>query len=294
MIAPADYLYTMMDAANGVLVQAVSVTKASGQVVPFDKSKLVRSLEKSGADSAAISHVMAEVNAHLFEGITTKQIYRMAFAILKKKTAASAARYQLKAAIADLGPTGYPFERLVGALFEHQDYDVKVGELLQGHCVQHEVDVIAQKDNVRHMMECKFHSDTNRKCDVKVALYIRSRFVDVEQRWLHNEPHLQCQGWLVTNARFTGDAIQYGSCVGLNLLSWDYPHQGSLKERIDTSGLHPVTCLTTLKKSEKQLLLTDGIVLCRDLQVRPDALNGIGLTHARMDRVMHEVRELCQ
>ena len=294
MSLKATYFYRAMDTQASLPKETVSVTKASGEVVPFEEGKLIHSLERSGADSGSIRQVMAEVNAHLFEGITTKQIYKMAFAILKKKTAASAARYQLKAAIADLGPTGYPFERLIGALFEYQGHSVKVGQLVQGHCVQHEVDVIAHKDNVRHMMECKFHSDTTRKCDVKVPLYIRSRFVDVEQGWLRKEPHLECEGWVVTNARFTADAIQYGTCIGLNLLSWDHPRHGSLKERIDTSGLHPITCLTTLKKSEKQLLLADGIVLCRDLQMTPDAMNGIGLTIARMDRVMHEVRELCK
>jgi len=273
--------------------EGLHVTKVSGDVVPFEENKLVHSLERSGASESIINEVLKEVRGHLYEGIPTKHIYRMAFAILKKRTASSAARYQLKQAIADLGPTGYPFERLVGALFEHQGYHVQVGQLVQGRCVQHEVDVIAEKNGTRNMMECKFHADPNRKADVKVPLYIRSRFVDVMEAWQKTEPDLDYVGWVVTNARFTTDALDYGRCIGLQLLSWDYPQHGSLKERVDGSKLLPITCLTTLKKTEKQQLLENGVVFCRDIHADPETLNGIGLTLSRSGKVMDEVKAIC-
>lgn len=285
----------MGEEGNGnVFPEGLHVTKVSGDVVLFEENKLVHSLERSGASEEIINEVLRDVRGHLYEGIPTKQIYRMAFAILKKRTASSAARYQLKSAIAELGPTGYPFERLVAALFEHQGYSVRVGQMVQGRCVQHEVDVIAEKSGTRNVMECKFHADPNRKADVKVPLYIRSRFVDVMEAWQQTEPDLEYVGWVVTNARFTTDAIDYGRCIGLQLLSWDYPHHGSLKERVDGSGLLPVTCLTTLRKNEKQQLLENGVTLCRELVAEPDRLNGLGITLNRSERVMEEVRSICQ
>ena len=131
----------------------------------------------------------------------------------------------------------------------------------------HEVDVEAEKEDKHFMIECKFHSDQARKCDVKIPLYIHSRFEDIRQQWAKQPGHHQRfhQGWLVTNTRFTTDAIEYGTCVGLNLISWDYPKHGSLKERIDVSGLYPLTCLTTLTRREKQALLDQDVVLARDL-----------------------------
>jgi hypothetical protein len=280
--------------SSNVSHEGLRVTKVSGDVVPFDENKLLHSLERSGASESIINEVLKEVRGHLYEGIPTKHIYRMAFAILKKRTASSAARYQLKQAIAELGPTGYPFERLVGALFEHQGYRVQVGQLVQGRCIQHEVDVIAEKNGTRYMMECKFHADPNRKADVKVPLYIRSRFVDVMEAWQRSEHGLDYAGWVVTNARFTTDALDYGRCIGLQLLSWDYPQHGSLKERIDGSKLLPITCLTTLRKVEKQQLLENGVIFCRDIHDNPESLNGIGLTLARSERVFDEVRSICQ
>lgn len=279
---------------NGhVFPEGLHVTKVSGDEVPFEENKLVHSLERSGASEAIINEVLEDVRGHIYEGIPTKKIYRMAFAILKRKTVSSAARYQLKQAIADLGPTGYPFERLVASLFEHQGYRVKVGQLVDGRCVQHEVDVIAEKNGTRYMMECKFHADPERKADVKVPLYIRSRFVDVMESWQRADPALEYVGWVVTNARFTTDAIDYGRCIGLQLLSWDFPQRGSLKERIDGSGLLPVTCLTTLRKFEKQQLLENGVIFCRDIHADREALNGIGLTLSRSGKVLEEVRAIC-
>src|SRR5690606_6702976 len=149
--------------------------------------------------------------------------------------------------------SGYPFEKYVGEILKHEGYKTRVGQIVQGHCVQHEVDVIASKDDQHFMVECKFHSDQVRKCDVKIPLYIHSRFLDVEKAWEQRPGHGHKfhQGWVMTNPRFTTDATQYGTCAGLNLVSWDFPKKGSLRERIDGSGLHPITCLTTLTKKEK-------------------------------------------
>ena len=41
----------------------------------------------------------------------------------------------------------------------------------------------------------------------------------------------------------------------LYLLSWDYPDGESLRDRIDTLGLYPITVSTLLNKREKQFLL---------------------------------------
>ena len=47
----------------------------------------------------------------LYPGITTKEIYRRAFSMLRKASAHLAAEYKLKKAFQELGPSGYPFEK---------------------------------------------------------------------------------------------------------------------------------------------------------------------------------------
>jgi len=272
------------------------ILKTSGELAVFDTDKLRNSLERSGAGDELIEEIIQDVKSELFEGMTTRTIYKKAFSLLRKRSRASAARYKLKRAIIELGPTGYPFERFVGELLKHQGYLVQVGVDVQGHCISHEVDVVAEKDKEHFMIECKFHSDPNRKCGVQVPLYIQSRFLDVKKQWEKKPEHQNKfhQGWVVTNTRFTEGAIKYGNCMGLRLIGWNYPQKGSLKERIDISGLHPVTCLSTLNKKEKQALLDIGIVLCK--QLLPD---GQHLAKARIGprkhkRILKEAKGLCR
>ncbi len=268
--------------------QHISVTKRNGEKVPFDIQKLIDSLDRSGASEADIEQVVREVARNMVDGMSTRKVYQLAYSILRKKSKNAAGKYKLKKAIFELGPTGYPFERFVGELLKNQGYKVEVGQIVQGFCVQHEVDVIAEKDSRRHIIECKFHSDLSTKSDVKVSLYFHSRFLDIKKQWEKqaNNHSMFHEGWLVTNTRFTEDALQYGECAGLRMISWDYPEKGSLRERIDMSGLHPITALQTLTRREKEMLLEKDLVLCRDLNTQ--SLENAGIKSSRHGKIMQE------
>lgn len=272
-----------------------NIIKANGEKVPFQIDKLTNSLKRAHASEEDIQQIVAQVENQLYDGMTTKKIYQMAFKLLKGKSRVSASKYKLKKALMELGPTGFPFEKLVGKLLEHEGFATKVGVIVQGNCVQHEVDVIAQKDNNHYMIECKYHSDQGRVCNVKIPLYIHSRFLDVEKQWVQQKGHEAKlhKGGVYTNTRFTSDAIQYGKCVGLLLTSWDYPKDNGLKDRIDKSGLHPLTALTTLTKAEKTKLLDEGIVLCKELHENPGLLEKIRIPRARHKKILEDSEELC-
>jgi len=274
----------------------INIVKHSGDVVPFNVDKLKDSLRRAQASEEIIQQIVAQIESAIYNGITTKKIYQMAFKMLKGKSRVSASKYKLKKALMELGPSGFPFEKLVGKLLAHEGFETKVGVIVQGNCVQHEVDVIAQKENYHYMIECKYHSDQGRFCNVKIPLYIHSRFLDVEKQWEHQKGHETKlhQGGLYTNTRFTTDAIQYGECVGLLLTSWDYPRGNGLKDRIDQSGLHPLTALTTITKREKTMLLDTGIVLCKELHNNPSLLNQIGIDKTRHKKILEDSEALCK
>lgn len=275
---------------------SIKIVKHSGDVVEFDVAKLINSLKRAQANDTVIKQIVAQIESTIYDGITTKKIYQMAFKMLKGKSRVSASKYKLKKALMELGPSGFPFEKLVGKLLAHEGFDTKVGVIVQGNCVQHEVDVIAQKDNYHYMIECKYHSDQGRFCNVKIPLYIHSRFLDVEKQWEHQKGHEAKlhKGGVYTNTRFTTDAVQYGKCVGLLLTSWDYPMGNGLKDRIDKSGFHPLTALTTLTKSEKTKLLDKGIVLCKELSETPSLLNEIGIDKSRQKKILEDSEALCK
>lgn len=272
----------------------ILVEKQSGEKEPFSPDKLRQSLQRSGANEHQIDKVQEAMKGMMYEGINTSEIYKKAFQQLRKIRGSAAARYSLKRAIMELGPSGYPFEHFVSAVLGKMGYDVRVGQVVQGHCIQHEVDVIARNSNEAFMVECKFYNSQGKYCNVQVPLYIDSRFRDIEKRWRlapENE-HLSFRGWVVTNTRFTSDAMSYGRCVGLHLVSWDYPRRHSLKDMIEESGLFPVTVLTSINKKQKQTLLDKGIVLCRQLREEPGILNTIGLTGPKIKKALEELDEV--
>jgi hypothetical protein len=272
----------------------LQVVKASGQRVPFSLDKLRRSLERSGADAETIDNICHSVANELYPGISTKEIYHRAFALLKKKHPFSASKYKLKKAIYELGPTGFPFEKFIAALFKHSGYQIAVGKILEGACVSHEIDVVARKKKEVLFAECKFHSDEGKNCDVKIPLYIYARFQDVFAIQKNEESQPGGNGWVITNTRFTKDALQYAQCVGLHMLSWDYPNGDSLKDRIDRLGLYPITVSTLLSKREKQFLLSRDVVLCRQLLKDRFYLDHLGISSARTKRILDEVSQLCE
>jgi len=271
------------------------VTKASGEKSPFSEEKVRKSLRKSGADDEQIELIIQEIRNRLYEGMSTRAIYKIAYSLLKSGSRHHAARYHLKYAIMELGPSGFPFEKFIAELLKKEGYKTKTGQILQGKCVTHEIDIIAEKEQHQLLVECKYHNQQGISCNVKIPLYIHARFNDIEAHALKkNEDTLkQRQGWIVTNTRFTADAIQYAGCSGLRLLGWDHPFGKGLKDRIDHQRIYPITCLTSLTGIEKQKLLELEIVLCSELLQRTDLLKSIGIKTIRTATILNEASQLC-
>ena len=273
----------------------MKVVKYSGDTVDFNSNKLLKSLLKAGANPEQAQHIISTISAQLFDGMATKQIYKMAFALLKKNSNAHAARYNLREAIRMLGPAGFYFEKYIARLFESEGYKTKTNLVLQGKCVTHEIDVLIQKDSEMGMVECKFHAGREVASDVKVPMYILSRFNDLKTKshpfFDSKSPLTSC--WIVTNNRFTTDAITFANCSGLQLLSWNYPENNCLKSKTDQNKLYPITCLTTLSMAEKEHLLQEELLLVKDILVQSSVLNTIGLSPNRIQNVLKEARELC-
>lgn len=275
--------------------QDIYIKKSTGESVKFSIDKLKSSLKNSGADHTLIETITNNVRDELYQGISTKEIYNRAFALLKSAKSHLASRYKLKKAIYELGPTGFPFERYIAAILEASGFLVQVGEIIEGKCVKHEIDLLANKDQSTIIVECKFHGEMGLNCNVKIPLYINSRFKDVQEKWNNQSDHKTkvSQGWVVTNTRFTEDAKTYGNCVGLYLLSWDYPKNNGLKERIDSLKLYPITTSTLLTKREKQFLLNRDVVLCKDLLNDAFYLDHLGISSNRKNRILKEIELLC-
>lgn len=272
----------------------LDIIKSSGLTSKFSEIKLKNSLLKSGADPTTIQHILETVKEELYPGISTKEIYNRAFSMLKRKKPVYASKYKLKKAIYELGPTGYPFENFIGALLRYSGYHTDLRKIMQGKCVNHEIDIVAVKDDKKILAECKFHSDEGRNCDVKIPLYVSSRYQDILKNYEGSvtKDNMPDECWVVTNTRFTTDALTYGKCAHLKLVSWDYPQSNCLKERIDRLSLYPITVSTLLTNREKQFLLSREVVLFRQLLHDTFYLDHLGISETRKEKVLKEVRSL--
>lgn len=273
----------------------MTVKKISGELEPFEIQKLEKSLKKSGATKKEVQTIIKIISPMIYNGISSDVIYGKAYFLLKKLNNITASKYSLKRAIFDLGPTGYPFEKLVGALLKEKGFKTKVGVTINGECVTHEIDILAEKNGNIYAVECKFHSDAKAVSNIKVPLYINSRFLDIQKQWnsnVKNKTHLK-QGWLVTNTRFTQDAINYGNSIGLRMLSWDYPKNNGISKNIDEFGLYPITVLTSLKKNEKLQLIKNNIILVKEIITNPTVLKDLNITYHNTLNIIEEAKELC-
>ena len=274
--------------------QNIEVQKASGETEPFSVEKLIGSLQSTGADQEEIEQISKNISEWIYNGVTTRQIYKRAYDLLNQKRYHLASRYKLKKAIMELGPTGYPFEHFVAKIFDTMGFSTKTGQIMKGHCVTHEMDVVAIKDKEEHLVECKYSQSPGKNVSVQVPLYVRSRVNDIIDTQKDTAEHegFSFHGWVVTNTRFSSDAIDYGKCCGLHLLSWDYPTGKGMKDIIDREKIYPITVLTNLSQKQKHLLLEQGVVICRQLVENQELINSLELTVQQYRKLINELKEI--
>ena len=244
----------------------INIRKASGELEPFSEEKVRSSLTRARIDKGVQDEIIRRLFPRLYEGMTTRKIYSLVYGWLKDDKPYLASRYNLKRAVMALGPTGYPFERFIAGVLIHCGFQATVSTIIKGRCINHEVDVLAQKGDVRYMIECKFHNRQGIKTNVKVALYIYARFLDIKSVPINFfGKKTVSQALLATNTKLTSQAITYCRCKKMRVISWNYPQGFSLRELVEKESLHPITCLSSLSRKEKQSLLSEGFVFCRDL-----------------------------
>lgn len=275
-------------------MQHIQITKADGTEEYFKVEKLRRSLRRAGASATEINQIVAEIQNKLYNGIQTQEIYREAFALLRESEPPAATRYSLRRALFELGPTGFPFEVFLGRLFETDGYNIQVGSMIEGKCATHEIDVAAYKAEHSFVAEAKFHARPGIKSDLQVAMYSYARLLDLREAKICQEDICGItEFWLITNTKFTSAAERYGMCVGINLLSWDFPRNNNLHDRIQRAGVYPITVLQSLSPSQTETLLSRGVILCRDIVEKPHTLRHLHLSTKKYEQVVQEAKGVC-
>jgi hypothetical protein len=273
----------------------IEIIKVNGKRELFNPEKLKMSLLRAGANEATIAEVMDAVESHLEPNMTTSHVYDYAFRVLHKLSKSLAVKYSLKRAIMDLGPDGFPFEKFIAEIFKAKGYETLTDQVVQGECVEHEMDVVAWNEKELIMVEAKFHNELGYKSDIKVALYMKARFDDLKESTFSfgDEKRKMTKSLLITNTKFTDHAIRYGQCQGLNMIGWNYPSHGNLQDLIEETGIHPITALSSISVNDKKYLLKNGVILCRDVLKFKDKLVGFGIDKRKVPELIDEASTMC-
>ncbi len=269
------------------------VKKADGTVEYFKVEKLRRSLRRSGANPAEVNTVVDKISREIYDGMSTQEIYRRAFALLRESEAPIAARYSLRRALFGLGPTGFPFERFLGRLFTKEGYKTETSIILPGKCAEHEIDVAAYNDTHSFVGEAKFHARPGIKTDLQVAMYSYARLLDLKGVQICNDAICGVtEFWLITNTKFTSAAERYAGCVGVQLLSWDYPKHNNLHDRIQRAQVYPITVMPSLSPTQVATLINYDIITCQDILDKPGVLRHLHISEAKHQHLMNEAKEI--
>lgn len=277
----------------------IVITKSNGDQELFNQDKLIRSLRRSQASDEEIERVIALVSSRLRQGMTTGEIYSIARKALNadKSKNPNAIRYGLKQSVMDLGPSGFPFELFVARIYAELGYMCQTGVMVQGNCIEHEVDILAHKGDEVICMEAKFHNEPYLKSDTKVALYVKARFDDLIGQKIKIDGQYKhvTKGILITNTNFTDSAQAYVSCMGtFDLISWNYPEDGSLLDLIEKFNLQPITTIPELSKSDVTRLIEQGVIMCADITSHPGVLDKLNIKKSKQQSIHETISLLCK
>jgi hypothetical protein len=241
-------------------MEKLMVVKQSGDREEYSEEKVRRSMNRVGVPENLKPEVLAHIKEKFQNNeITTNDIFRHILEYLEPRDRKSSLRFNLREAIFQLGPTGFPFEQYLANIFRSMGYTVSTDNIMTGDCVRHEIDLLLEKDGHREIVEVKFHNHHVVKTDVQVALYTYARFLDVKEKNKIDNV------WLVTNTKLTTDAISYANCKGMPVIAWNYPEKGNLQDLVEEPAMYPITLLNSLSEQEKTRLIEKNIVFCTDL-----------------------------
>lgn len=272
----------------------IYITKADGSKELFEEQKLAGSLERVGVNPETIDEIVTKIEGEMWDGMPTSEIYSRAFSLLRRREVPVAMKYSIRRALMELGPDGFPFEKYISEIFKSWGYRAITNQIVMGTCVEHEMDIVAWNEKRLVMVEAKYHNEFGLKSDLKVALYVKSRFEDLKNSTFeYGSKRKLDEGWLVTNTKFTEQAIKYSECAGLKLIGWNYPRQGNLHQIIEEAKLHPLTCLTTLSNVHKRAFLQKGITLCRDVKDNKTMFKEMGISGTKTGEILDEIQSVC-
>ncbi len=275
----------------------VIVLKGNGEREEFNKGKVVVSCMRAGAPRELAERIAEKVERKLYNGIPTKKIMSMVKQELKKYDFKSYIKYPLKDAIASLNPEMHEFEHYVSKLFTYLGYNTKRSPepYPQGMCIEHEIDVVIEKDGKIGIAECKHHYKDSTYTGLDPVMRQQARLQDLQEAYKKSIKNSinATSALVITNTSFSLHAIKYAKCKNIYLLSWKYSNKNlSLREIIEKYKAYPLT-LFGLTIEERKKLIPLNILDSNDfIATDPYTIKKAHLSTERINEINERIKQI--
>lgn len=242
----------------------MDVINASGEKEPFSKRKVYRGVLNAGGTKEVAKKISEIIEKEAYPGITTLEISKKIKTLLWRFSRKSSIKFALKEGMRKLGPTGFPFERYVKEIFLALGYRMRINLKLKGASgALYEIDFFAQNKK-SFIGECKYHHIRGKKVNLGTALESYGRFLDLKNSSFFKRKR-NLLPMIVTNTKFTDQAIKVAKFFKISLLGWRYPPKNGLQEIIERYKLYPITILPSFNINFKGAFIKAGKMLAKDM-----------------------------
>ena len=244
----------------------IRVRKFDGSLELYDQSKVIRTAIRMGLDRKAAEELADEISSKVYDGIPTSEILSLIHDLASKIRPELKYIENLREAISAMRPKP-DFEEYVRIVLKAAGYMVEPGRVLEGRCIDHEIDGIAFKDDEVAIVETKHHVNPHAYTGLDTVLQLWAALEDLKEGYrlgFHNYPFTSAL--LVCNTKISMHAERYARCKGMKYMVWNYPRAFALRDIIASHKIYPITMLKTLSRNQIAKLGDMGIVTISQLK----------------------------
>ena len=258
------------------------VIKRDGRLEKFDMMKIIHTCSRSGVPEDVARNIAKEVQNEIYNRIPSEEVYKIVLEKLKKFQRSNAYLYKLRDAVSYIEPTA--FEKFTKRILDSMGYKSIWNMIIQGKCIDHQVDVVAEKESKKYLVECKRHTNPHRFCGLGVGLQVQARLEDILDGYKRGmNKYNFYRAWIFTNTKFSEHIIKYASAKNILLTGWRYPQGNGLENLIQKSHLLPITLLP-ISKSLKITLQINNIITLKDfISSKRRTLERLGISDNRIN-----------
>ncbi len=220
---------------------------------------------RMGASRVEAEEIVEKIENRIYDGISTAKVLQMIFHFIHRFNPRASRLYDLRRGLS-LMNSKPEFEKFVQILLSNAGFEVDPNKILRGKCIEHEVDAIARKDGIIYFVEAKHHYNYHAFTGLDESRIARALLEDVTEGFSLGLTDLKIdRAMIVTNTKYSEQALQYGSCRNILQIGWSTPANLGLRDLIREKKLYPLSCIRGLKADTRMKLVDSDVVLLNQL-----------------------------